>query len=136
MATGSAWAQLSVPADHDLHISHSDLKDCFYHLGLDDSLFEFFSLPPISSDDLRAWGVTASSCHGFDVHEGTHRLAWPHLCVVPMGWSWAAWIAQKTHEHQVLVGSGLSKDRVLTDGSPAPSLPPSMLQATVSPPSG
>ena len=40
------------------------------------------------------------------------------LCVVPMGWSWAMWIAQRVHQHQAMLACGLSTDRIIFDGRP------------------
>ena len=42
--------------------------------------------------------------------------------VVPMGWSWAMFFAQRIHQHQVMIGAGISHEQVLVDGRPPPML--------------
>ena len=44
------------------------------------------------------------------------------MTVVPMGWSWAMFFAQRIHQHQVMLGAGVGADQILVDGRPAPSL--------------
>lgn len=39
-----------------------------------------------------------------------------------MGWNWAMFIAQRIHQHQVMLGCGLPHDQVLADGRPAPNM--------------
>lgn len=39
-----------------------------------------------------------------------------------MGWCWAMWLSQRVHQVQSQIGAGISLDRVLVDGKPAPSL--------------
>ena len=47
---------------------------------------------------------------------------WPCMRVVPMGWSWAMWIAQSIHTEQVMIATGIGVDQILVDNAPAPSL--------------
>ena len=42
--------------------------------------------------------------------------------MVPIGWSWAIWLAQRVHQFLALEHSGLSEDRLLVDGRPAPDI--------------
>ena len=42
--------------------------------------------------------------------------------VVPMGWSWSMWIAQRIHQHQACVALCIPPSQVLADGRPPPSL--------------
>ncbi|CAE7255770.1 hmgA [Symbiodinium natans] len=77
-------------------------------------LRRYFALPPIPASALPAGvGVIAES-------EG--ELWYPRMKVVPMGWSWAMWIAQRIHQHQASVALACSPDQVLVDGRPPPSL--------------
>ena len=118
LAAGYTWSHLQLPRDKTLFIAQSDIKDYFYSLKMPEILQPFFSMPAIPSWLLRQWGVPADMGGEVD-REG---LAFPMLQVVPMGWSWAMWIAQRVHQHQCLVASGLSPDRVMTDRRPVPSL--------------
>ena len=118
LAAGYTWAHLQLPKDKQLYIAQSDIKDYFYHLKMPEILQPLFCLPSIDSALLRSWGVP-SSRGGCSDREG---LVFPMLRVVPMGWSWAMWIAQRVHQHQCLVASGLPSERIMTDRRPVPSL--------------
>lgn len=118
LAAGYTWSHLQLPKNKTLFIAQSDIKDYFYSLKMPEVLQPFFSMPAIPSWLLRQWGVPADMGGEVD-REG---LAFPMLQVVPMGWSWAMWLAQRVHQHQCLVASGLSPDRVMTDRRPVPSL--------------
>ena len=116
--TGASWARLSIPEGRELFVAQSDIKDYFYSLQLPESLRSLFCMPPIPASLLRHWGVSAE--HGGSlVYDG---WAHPRLRVVPMGWSWAMWLSQRVHQVQSQIGAGISQDRVLVDGKPAPDL--------------
>ena len=53
---------------------------------------------------------------------GPEGWIWPSLRVVPMGWNWAMYLAQRVHQEQILVATGISPSRILVDSAPAPSL--------------
>ncbi|CAE8609395.1 unnamed protein product, partial [Polarella glacialis] len=118
LGSGASWARLEIPAGEVLYTAQSDIKDYFYSLTLPAGLSEFFCLPGIPVELLRLWGVPEDK-GGF---AGVDGVCFPCLTVVPMGWSWAMWLAQRAHQHQALVGSGLSVSRLLVDGAPAPEL--------------
>ena len=118
LAAGYTWSHLQLPSDKQLYVAQSDIKDYFYHLRMPEILQPLFCLPSINNALLRSWGVP-SDRGGLSDREG---LAFPMLRVVPMGWSWAMWIAQRVHQHQCLLASGLPSDRIMTDRRPVPSL--------------
>ncbi len=120
-ASGASWSNLNVPVDANIYVAKSDLKEYFYHLGLPDELCEYFALPPVDIGVFATWDVPDARILGPRPGMRDHQI-FPVLCVVPMGWSWAMWFANRTHAHQALLGSGLGLDRLITDQAPAPCL--------------
>ncbi|CAE7710367.1 ANK1 [Symbiodinium sp. CCMP2592] len=118
LAAGSSWAQVEIPEGQHLHIAQSDITDYFYSLRMPEELQGFFCLPAIPVEALDAWNVDASH----RPHSGREGMIFPCFRVVPMGWSWAMYWAQRVHQIQALRGSGLSPDRLLVADRPAPSL--------------
>ena len=118
LAAGYTWSQLQLPRGQKLYVAQSDITNYFHCLEMPSELRRLFSMPSIPSYLLKDWGVPASRGGGCD-NEGQ---CFPCLRVVPMGWSWAMWLAQRIHQEQCLVASGLGMDRLLTDRRPAPSL--------------
>ena len=118
LAAGSTWSQISLGKKDTLYVAQSDIKDYFYSLALPEPLRAFFCLPPVSWDLIKE--VMPSNL-AFDIpdHEG---WLWPQLRVIPMGWNWAMWIAQRVHQHISLTASNLDMSRVLVEGKPAPDL--------------
>ena len=118
LGSGSSWSQLTIPKADTLYVAQSDIKDYFYSLLLPESLRPLFCMPAIPADCLSRWGI------GTHLWDGRHRegWVWPILRVVPMGWNWAMYVAQRVHQHQAMIGAGLSWDRVLVDNKPAPEL--------------
>ena len=64
------------------------------------------------------WSVGPMLWDGFS----KKGLVFPCFRVVPMGWNWAMYWAQRVHQVQALIGSGLSQDRLLVADQPSPSL--------------
>ena len=120
MAAGSTWANLELcsEAEDCLFVAQSDLKDCFYLLGLPSELQPFFALPATPVEAMAAWGIPREASGG----ESNGGLIAPCFRVVSMGWSWAMFWAQRVHQHQALIGTGLSQDRVLVADRPPPSV--------------
>ena len=50
------------------------------------------------------------------------EIVYPALKVVPMGWSWAMWIAQRIHQFQAAIALNVPVSQVLADGRPPPCL--------------
>ena len=119
LAAGYSWSRLQLPPGEVLYTAQSDIRDYFYSLSMPSDLRELFSLPPIPHSLLCEWQVSRDFGGDLPAVEG---WIWPCMRVVPMGWSWAMWIAQRVHTEQILVATGLSADCVLVDNSPAPVL--------------
>ena len=118
LAAGSSWSQVNVPPGSTLYCAQSDIKDYFYSLALPSSLQSLFCLPPLPRSEVMAWGVSSP-----DLPEAlSSGWLWPRLRVVPMGWSWAMYFAQRAHQHLCLQATGLGVDRVLVEGRPSPDL--------------
>ena len=115
MAAGYSFSQLEVPQDQCLYIAQSDIKDYFYSLGLPQDLQKFFALPMLKRSDLLGAGIPADALPLCD-------NIYPMFLVVPMGWSWAMWIAQRVHSHQAAIAAGLDESRIVADGRPTPCL--------------
>lgn len=118
MSAGFSWSRLSVERSQTLYTAQSDIKDYFYSLRLPSFLQPFFALPPIPCHLMQQWGVSAE-LGGLGSYDD---MVYPQFGVVPMGWSWAMFFAQRVHQNQALISSGLGMSRILAEGLPAPSL--------------
>ncbi|CAE8638556.1 unnamed protein product, partial [Polarella glacialis] len=116
MAAGYSWSQVQLGPDETLYTAQSDIKDYFYSLGMPLDLQPYFCLPHVPGRMLQEWGIDPA---GMTDDRG---MAHPCFIVVPMGWNWAMWIAQRVHQFQAMQGSGLGFSRVLVDGAPPPDL--------------
>lgn len=119
LAAGYSWTRLELPEHSKLYVAQSDIKDYFYSLSLPEDLRSMFCLPPVPVGYLKRWQVSPSM--GGDL-PGQEGWIWPSLRVVPMGWNWAMYLAQRVHQEQILVATGISPSRILVDSAPAPSL--------------
>ena len=117
LAAGSSWSQVSVPKGNKMYVAQSDIKDYFYSLELPPDLQSMFCLPPLPSSVVQDW---SRSLQGLP--SSPSGWVWPMLQVVPMGWSWAMYFAQRVHQHLCLEATGLSMSQVLVEGRPAPDL--------------
>lgn len=87
-------------------------------LALPSSLQSLFCLPALPRSEVATWGINST-----DLPEtSSSGWIWPRLRVVPMGWSWAMYFAQRAHQHLCLQATGLGMDRVLVEGRPSPDL--------------
>ncbi|CAE8608177.1 unnamed protein product [Polarella glacialis] len=118
MAAGYSWSQVEIPAGETLYVAQSDIKDYFYSLSLPEELREYFGLPAIPTRFLQEWGIPFEHGGSCD-NEG---FVCPIMTVVPMGWSWAMWIAQRAHQHQAMLGSQVPFSHIIVDGAPVPDL--------------
>ena len=73
-------SKLVVPAHSRLYWSLLDLSDYYHVLVLPEALRSLFGLPPV-------------------VVEG--ELVFPRWVTLPMGWSWAVYLAQLAHTYQL-----------------------------------
>lgn len=94
-----AWGRLEVDGDeNELFLAQEDVKDFFYRLGICKQLGEYFSLPKVD-------GKMLQECLGFlpeeflHLSDQHHAPVYPHLSVLPMGFSWAFHLAHESHCH-------------------------------------
>ena len=113
LAAGYSFGRLEIGEGQTLYTAQSDVKDYFYSIGLPEGLRGYFCLPSVSASQL------GFDIEGFSIDD---EHIYPALKVVPMGWSWAMWIAQRIHQYQATVALNVPVDQVLADGRPAPSL--------------
>ena len=115
MAAGYSFSQLHMDEPQEVFTAQSDIKDYFYSIGLPAFLHKFFCLPPVRPAKL------ADRIPELGKWVGTPEI-YPQMQVVPMGWSWAMFFAQRIHQHQVMIGANIPHEQVLVDGRPAPNL--------------
>ena len=116
MPAGYSFSQLEIPDGKNMFIAQTDVKDYCYSIGMPKELRPFFALPAV---DLRRVIPNHPLCG--QRHDDV-LLMHPAMKVVPMGWNWAMFIAQRVHQHQSMLAAGLTMDRVLVDGRPSPSI--------------
>ena len=73
------------------------------HFGLVGPLARFFCLPPVPASLLNRLKGSDS----YNIGRAGNEFIWLHLKAVPMGWSWAFWLAQRVHKHIALRASRL-----------------------------
>ena len=118
LAAGYTFGQLEVEAGQTLFTAQSDVKDYFYSIGLPEGLRKFFCLPSVSAAQFSKF--LPGRAQNPDLCESNQ--VFPVLKVVPMGWSWAMWVAQRIHQHQAELALNTGPEQVLVDGRPPPSL--------------
>eukprot|EP00971_Amphidinium_carterae_P338180 6475408-Amphidinium_carterae.3 len=103
-----------------LWTAKSDIKDFFYNLRFeeDDDLVEFFALPTVRVKEV----LKHFADLGGELPESTswlrhtnYEVVHPCMSVVPMGWGWAMYMAQRVHSHLVLKYSELPLGNMLED---------------------
>ena len=97
-----------------MYFSCGDISDYFYHIESPPHVRNLLSLPHIQGrfldEELRLrLGV------------GPGETLTPCLTVIPMGWSWALWIAQAVHEEKARL-AGLTVEGRIRDRVPTPPL--------------
>ena len=75
-----------------LYFAGGDIDNCFCRIAAPMAARHLFTLPGIYAKHLGPVSV-GGEC----VDPGSWIV--PQLTVLPMGWSWALWIAQSIHEH-------------------------------------
>ena len=98
-----------------LYIAQTDIKDYFYSIGLPEELRPYFTFPQV---DLKRVSPSDPRCLGVDGPVLIH----PCMKVVPMGWNWAMYIAQRAHQHQAMLAAKVGVESVVVDGRPVPPL--------------
>ena len=117
LGAGTSWAQVAIPEGSTLYLAQSDIKDYFYSLALPSELQSLFCLPALAKSALQDWNIDMAT-----VDCDAEGWTFPTLRVIPMGWSWAMWVAQRVHTHLCIEAGGLSIDRVVVESKAPPDL--------------
>ena len=115
LPAGYSFSQLELAPDEQMHIAQTDIRDYFYSIGMSPNLRKFFGLPKVDLKAIPSHALCAGSAEN-------HLWVHPILIVIPMGWSWAMFVAQRVHQHQSMLAAEVPMSRVLVDGRPAPPL--------------
>ena len=90
------WGRLEVDQEEDLFVAQEDVKDFFYRLGIDKSLGEYFSFPAVDPHLLyEELGFLPPAVALLS--EQYQAPIYPHMQVLPMGFSWAFHLAHQAH---------------------------------------
>ena len=116
MPAGYSFSQLELGPNENMFVAQTDIRDYFYSIGLPKFLRSFFGLPRVN---LRKVAPSHPLCQ-----DGLFTPVWryPVMRVVPMGFSWAMYIAQRVHQHQSMIAANIPMTQVLVDGRPSPPL--------------
>ena len=99
---GDFWAPAAVGSYGA--VGTVDVCDCFYRLRIRPALSEFFALPPVWGEN---FGVPEEEC--------LNGWVYPCLSVLPMGFSWSLFFAQKLNEELVEASLGLEPGSLAPD---------------------
>ncbi|CAK0845234.1 unnamed protein product [Prorocentrum cordatum] len=94
-----------------VYIGMADVKDCFHRMRIDSALSQYFCLPPVKAG---AFGVT--EVEGTKVQTST--AIYPCWQVLPMGFSWSLYFAQRANEEVSRRSSALLRGPGLSDHGP------------------
>ena len=111
-------AGLRVPEGEKLHVAQADIENCFWQCGLEPELSVFFGMPKISGVDACSLGIE-QDMWGNDVRHLSE--VYPCVTSLPMGWTWAFYLAQELHR-DILLRSGFGPERIIVGGWPIPDL--------------
>ena len=114
LPTATAISAIEGRRGDQMYFSCGDISDYFYHIESPPHVRNLLSLPHIQGrfldEELRLrLGV------------GPGETLTPCLTVIPMGWSWALWIAQAVHEEKARL-AGLTVEGRIRDRVPTPPL--------------
>ncbi|CAK0856481.1 unnamed protein product, partial [Prorocentrum cordatum] len=94
-----------------VYIGMADVKDCFHRMRIDSALSRYFCLPPVKAG---AFGVTEVG--GAKAQAST--AIYPCWQVLPMGFSWSLYFAQRANEEVSRRGSPPLREPGLSDHGP------------------
>lgn len=102
LPSGDAFARVLMSDGDLVHIASGDVSNAYYNLAVPDDLGREFRIPSLPA---HLAGVGAAlSCPG----DGA-ALVQPYLRVLPMGWSWALHLCQRTIEYAMEFELGLHR---------------------------
>eukprot|EP00959_Pyramimonas_sp_CCMP1952_P013363 281840-Pyramimonas_sp.AAC.1 len=89
LPTAGAWSSLAVPEGKSLHLAQMDVDNAFYRVATPPGLRDYFVLPAVDLDVLRA--ERPDLCAQLPAW----RKASPRLVVLAMGWNWSLFFCQQ-----------------------------------------
>ena len=113
LCSGSTLGSIQMPEGTCLHVGQVDVENAFYNMLLPPELVELFCLPRI-----KARFLDLDSVEGLAVDGNTY--VYPHIRVVPMGFSHALYLCQRVHESAIDRVDSLQPLRRLRDGAAVP----------------
>ncbi|CAK0795666.1 unnamed protein product, partial [Prorocentrum cordatum] len=116
LATGAAFAQISVGDDQSIALGGVDISDAFYSLGAPPWLRHYFGLSRLRAGDVGLGRLTDGAV------VKASALVVPRSRFSPMGWSIGLWICQSLNEAATARAIPGHFGRRLVDRRPAPSL--------------
>ena len=111
MPAGYSFSQIQMDSKDTMYIAQSDIRDSFYSIGLPQELRGYFCFPQV---DLRQCVPDHPLCQS----TAGPVLMFPAMRVVPMGWNWAMYVAQRIHQHQAMIAAGFGMESIVVDGRP------------------
>ena len=97
LGSSDCWGRTEVSEKGPIFFAQEDVKDFFYRLGISKRLGEFFSLPKVDPQTLE--GELGWLPEELADHRDGQIAMYPHLQVLPMGFSWAFHLAHECHVH-------------------------------------
>ena len=85
----SSWSGFSLRETESLQIAQYDVESYFYRCGIPDEVGRHFCLPAVDSKFASGLFPDGSFDPALPIY--------PFMKVIPMGWSWAMWFAQRIH---------------------------------------
>lgn len=113
LAGSSTLGDVWVDSEEPLHATSADVKDFFYRILLPESFRPLFGLKPVALKLLKHPSAREWEARGY-----THVPM--RLRVIPMGWTWSLWVAQKLHEGVLESDEELNTVELLGGRRPAP----------------
>eukprot|EP00971_Amphidinium_carterae_P342539 6481883-Amphidinium_carterae.1 len=107
LCTGSGLGGIELGEQEKLYCASVDVKNAFYNIALPEPLRDLFCLKPLRAEVL---GITEID----NVPVQRHQLIYPQLTVLPMGFSWALYYAQRVHR-AILSRAGFVDECFITD---------------------
>ena len=106
-----------------------DVGDCFYNFTVPAACSWFSTGDSITRREMQAWNIEETTIYDDELgHETDLALDEAVFIVfkgVPMGWSWALYIAQEVVSWQVLQALGMDDSKLIKDKQPPPTIQPS-----------